>query len=136
MKLVLQVSVTAIEESRVLLWHRDKLKLSIITDQFLQAVFDHVLGRDVVKKLLQVIAHYISNSLWGCGIIKASEIPQYLIILLEDSLVNTSDVKTAFLTFLCPLSHPMWTSVSSSSRHSLQMCLIVVAKTVIVFCNL
>nr|XP_014288417.1 blood vessel epicardial substance isoform X3 [Halyomorpha halys] len=49
-----QVSVTAMEESRVLLWHRDKLKLSIITDQFLQAVFDHVLGRDVVKKLLQV----------------------------------------------------------------------------------
>lgn len=49
-----QVSVTAMEESRVLLWHRDKLKLSIITDQFLQAVFDHILGRDVVKKLMQV----------------------------------------------------------------------------------
>lgn len=42
------------EESRILLWHRDKLKLSIITDQFLQAVFDHILGRDVVKKLMQV----------------------------------------------------------------------------------
>ncbi|XP_058794873.1 popeye domain-containing protein 3 isoform X2 [Phymastichus coffea] len=49
-----QVSITAMEESRVLLWHRDKLKLSIITDQFLQAVFDHILGRDVVKKLMQV----------------------------------------------------------------------------------
>ncbi|KAG8251452.1 hypothetical protein J6590_079349 [Homalodisca vitripennis] len=48
-----QVSVTAMEDSRVLLWHRDKLKLSIITDQFLQAVFDHILGRDVVKKLMQ-----------------------------------------------------------------------------------
>jgi hypothetical protein len=43
------------EESRVLIWHRDKLKLTIITDQFLQAVFDHILGRDVVKKLMQVI---------------------------------------------------------------------------------
>ncbi|KAK6636655.1 hypothetical protein RUM43_010317 [Polyplax serrata] len=42
------------EESRVLIWHRDKLKLSIITDQFLQAVFDHILGRDVVKKLMQI----------------------------------------------------------------------------------
>lgn len=42
------------EESRILLWHRDKLKLSIISDQFLQAVFDHILGRDVVKKLMQV----------------------------------------------------------------------------------
>ncbi|KAJ8668605.1 hypothetical protein QAD02_010268 [Eretmocerus hayati] len=49
-----QVSITAMEESRVLLWHRDKLKLSIINDQFLQAVFDHILGRDVVKKLMQV----------------------------------------------------------------------------------
>lgn len=49
-----QVSVTAMEESRVLIWHRDKLKLTIITDQFLQAVFDHILGRDVVKKLMQV----------------------------------------------------------------------------------
>lgn len=43
------------EESRILLWHRDKLKLSIMTDQFLQAVFDHILGRDVVKKLMQVL---------------------------------------------------------------------------------
>lgn len=49
-----QVSITAMEEARVLIWHRDKLKLSIITDQFLQAVFDHILGRDVVKKLMQV----------------------------------------------------------------------------------
>lgn len=51
----IQVSITAMEESRVLIWHRDKLKLTIITDQFLQAVFDHILGRDVVKKLMQVI---------------------------------------------------------------------------------
>lgn len=44
----------AMEESRVLIWHRDKLKLSIIGDSFLQTVFDHILGRDVVKKLMQV----------------------------------------------------------------------------------
>lgn len=44
----------AMEESRVLIWHRDKLKLSIIGDPFLQTVFDHILGRDVVKKLMQV----------------------------------------------------------------------------------
>ncbi|XP_069936984.1 popeye domain-containing 2 isoform X1 [Cherax quadricarinatus] len=48
-----QVSATAIEDSRVLIWHRDKLKLTIMGDQFLQAVFDHILGRDVVKKLMQ-----------------------------------------------------------------------------------
>ncbi|XP_050428624.1 blood vessel epicardial substance isoform X2 [Adelges cooleyi] len=48
-----QVSVTAVEDSRILLWHRDKLRLSIITDQFLYTIFDHILGRDVVKKLMQ-----------------------------------------------------------------------------------
>lgn len=42
------------EESRVLIWHRDKLRLSIINDSFLQTVFDHILGKDVVKKLMQV----------------------------------------------------------------------------------
>ncbi|XP_041979811.1 blood vessel epicardial substance-like isoform X2 [Aricia agestis] len=49
-----QVSIMAMEESRVLVWHRDKLKLSIMSDAFLQAVFDHILGRDVVHKLMQV----------------------------------------------------------------------------------
>ncbi|KAG7298849.1 hypothetical protein JYU34_017303 [Plutella xylostella] len=49
-----QVSIMAMEESRVLVWHRDKLKLSIMSDAFLQSVFDHVLGRDVVHKLMQV----------------------------------------------------------------------------------
>lgn len=44
----------AMEESRVLIWHRDKLKLSIMAEPFLQTVFDHILGRDVVKKLMQV----------------------------------------------------------------------------------
>lgn len=50
-----QVSIMAMEESRVLVWHRDKLKLSIMSDAFLQAVFDHILGRDVVHKLMQVL---------------------------------------------------------------------------------
>ena len=42
------------EESKILLWHRDKLKLSIISDKFLQTVLDHILSRDVVNKLIQV----------------------------------------------------------------------------------
>lgn len=49
-----QVSITAIDESKVATWHRDLLKLSILSDDFLQVVFDHILGRDVVKKLMQV----------------------------------------------------------------------------------
>jgi hypothetical protein len=55
------------EESRVLIWHRDKLKLTIITDQFLQAVFDHILGRDVVKKLMQVIYLWLTSCSFVLG---------------------------------------------------------------------
>ncbi|XP_055298120.1 blood vessel epicardial substance isoform X1 [Sitodiplosis mosellana] len=59
-----QVSIMAMEESRVLIWHRDKLRLSIINESFLQTVFDHILGKDVVKKLMQVtqVSETLSNS--------------------------------------------------------------------------
>lgn len=57
-----QVSIMAMEESRVLIWHRDKLKLSIMTEPFLQVVFDHILGRDVVKKLMQVTQVVVKTS--------------------------------------------------------------------------
>lgn len=55
------------EESRVLIWHRDKLRLSIINDSFLRTVFDHILGKDVVKKLMQVtqVSDRISGFLNG-----------------------------------------------------------------------
>ncbi|KAK2717219.1 hypothetical protein QYM36_007363, partial [Artemia franciscana] len=49
-----QVTITALEDCRVLVWQRDKLRLTLMSDPFLNAVFDHVLGRDVVKKLTQV----------------------------------------------------------------------------------
>ncbi|XP_035715777.1 blood vessel epicardial substance [Folsomia candida] len=58
-----QVSITAVEESRLLVWHRDKLRLVIGGDlkggnklggEFLREMFDHVIGRDVVRKLVQV----------------------------------------------------------------------------------
>ncbi|XP_031628557.1 blood vessel epicardial substance isoform X2 [Contarinia nasturtii] len=59
-----QVSIMAMEESRVLIWHRDKLRLSIINDSFLRTVFDHILAKDVVKKLMQVtqVSETLSNS--------------------------------------------------------------------------
>jgi len=68
------------EESRVLIWHRDKLKLTIITDQFLQAVFDHILGRDVVKKLMQVIlcvSHFVVSFL-GLNLFPPWFLPFYI----------------------------------------------------------
>ena len=49
-----QVSIVALEESRLLVWNRDKLKLSISSDPYLQTVLDNILGKDVVKKLLLV----------------------------------------------------------------------------------
>ena len=49
-----QVTVTALEECSIIVWHRDKIKLEIMEDKHLQAVMDHVVGRDVVRKLMQV----------------------------------------------------------------------------------
>ncbi|XP_076373448.1 popeye domain-containing protein 3-like isoform X2 [Tachypleus tridentatus] len=61
-----QVTVTALEESRLIVWHRDKLKLSICGDTFLQAVFDNILGKDVVKKLM-LITETSTNEISVCG---------------------------------------------------------------------
>ncbi|KAJ6225884.1 hypothetical protein RDWZM_004429 [Blomia tropicalis] len=47
-----QVSIVALEESQLLVWNRDKLKLSISSDRYLQIILDHILGRDIVKKLM------------------------------------------------------------------------------------
>nr|XP_027204590.1 blood vessel epicardial substance-like [Dermatophagoides pteronyssinus] len=47
-----QVSFVALEESQLLVWNRDKLKLSISSDRYLQTILDHILGKDIVKKLM------------------------------------------------------------------------------------
>ena len=49
-----QVTVTALEASTILMWHRDRVKFCLMEDPGLQAIFDHVVGRDVVRKLMQV----------------------------------------------------------------------------------
>jgi len=49
-----QVTITAMEDSKLLIWHRDKLRLTIMSDEFLRTMFDHIIGRDVVRKLIQV----------------------------------------------------------------------------------
>ncbi|KAL1473040.1 hypothetical protein MTO96_038970, partial [Rhipicephalus appendiculatus] len=49
-----QVTVTAMDCCRVVVWNRDKLKLTISGDTFLQAGFENVVGKDVVRKLLFV----------------------------------------------------------------------------------
>jgi hypothetical protein len=52
---ILQISATALEETKILVWHRDKLKLILtMSDPFLKTVLDHVVARDVVRKLTQV----------------------------------------------------------------------------------
>ena len=49
-----QVTVTALESSKILVWHRDLVKFCLMEEPSLQAIFDHVVGRDVVRKLMQV----------------------------------------------------------------------------------
>ena len=49
-----QVSATALEETKVLVWHRDKLKLTLMESPYLYTVFEHIIARDVVRKLAQV----------------------------------------------------------------------------------
>ena len=48
------MSVTALEPGTLLTWHRDRVKFCLMEDAKLQAIFDHVVGRDVVRKLMQV----------------------------------------------------------------------------------
>ena len=51
---MLQVTVTALEPGTLLTWHRDRVKFCLMEEPRLQAIFDHVVARDVVKKLMQV----------------------------------------------------------------------------------
>ena len=48
------MTVTALERSTIISWHRDMIKFCLMEDTRLQAIFDHVVGRDVVRKLMQV----------------------------------------------------------------------------------
>ena len=50
----IQISATALEETKVLVWHRDKLKLTLMENPYLHTVFEHIVARDVVRKLTQV----------------------------------------------------------------------------------
>ena len=50
-----QVTVTALEPSSILTWHRDRVKFCLMEDPRMEAIFDHVVGRDVVRKLMQVV---------------------------------------------------------------------------------
>lgn len=59
-----QVSIMAVQESRILIWNLDKLKSFIFKEPYLQSILDNILGKDVVKKLTVVTDNYtnfISN---------------------------------------------------------------------------
>ena len=79
------MTVTALETSKIVMWHRDRVKFCLMEDQELQAIFDHVVGRDVVRKLMQVgllrtekefSRKEISSSL--VSIVKALEVKSFL----------------------------------------------------------
>lgn len=59
-----QVSIIAVQESRILIWDLDKLKLLILKEPYLQSILDNILSKDVVKKLIIITDNYtnfISN---------------------------------------------------------------------------
>uniref|UniRef100_A0A023G8D4 Putative conserved plasma membrane protein n=1 Tax=Amblyomma triste TaxID=251400 RepID=A0A023G8D4_AMBTT len=75
-----QVTTTAMERCRVIVWNRDKLKLTISGDDFLKAVFDNVVGKDVVRKLLFVTETTTQN---GPSADNATETTKLLIQMKE-----------------------------------------------------
>ncbi|XP_075552400.1 popeye domain-containing protein 1-like [Dermacentor variabilis] len=77
-----QVTMTAMERCRVVVWNRDKLKLTISGDTFLQAVFDNVVGKDVVRKLLFVTESTQNNQ----HAENASETTKLLIQMKENAV--------------------------------------------------
>lgn len=56
-------TIKAMEPTKIMTWHRDKLKLCIADNDYLKAVLDNILGKDVVKKLQQVMEHSDRESL-------------------------------------------------------------------------
>ena len=59
---MLQVTVTALEPGTLLTWHRDRVKFCLMEEPRLQAIFDHVVARDVVRKLMQVRGTFAVNT--------------------------------------------------------------------------
>jgi len=87
-----QVSIVALEESRLLVWNRDKLKLSISCDPYLQTILDNILGKDVVKKLL-LVSDTVSNQHTGAGERTKLILPTHraMDLLIKRSPINGND---------------------------------------------
>ena len=54
--------MTALEPGTLLTWHRDRVKFCLMEEPRLQAIFDHVVARDVVRKLMQVRGTFAVNT--------------------------------------------------------------------------
>ena len=49
-----------------MVWHRDKLKLTLMETPYLFTVFEHIIARDVVRKLAQVSFQFlVFGILWS-----------------------------------------------------------------------
>lgn len=104
-----QVTMTAMDRCRVVVWNRDKLKLTISGDTFLQAVFDNVVGKDVVRKLLFVTESTQNNP----NAENASETTKLLIQMKENAVRKASHgekgetLRVAHCTVITPPPHHM-----------------------------
>ncbi|XP_054165891.1 popeye domain-containing protein 2-like [Oppia nitens] len=87
-----EVSIVALEESRLMIWNRDKLKLSISCDLYLQSLIDNILGKDVVKKLL-LVTDSVGNHNSAAGERTTLIIPNHrsMDLLIKRSQLNGND---------------------------------------------
>ncbi|KAI9559314.1 hypothetical protein GHT06_016103 [Daphnia sinensis] len=91
-----QVSIRACEESRVLLWQCDKLRVILQKDAFLRSVLHEILGRDVVRKHCQV-REKVASSFDGSPLFKTNLMNNVLFVEREKplSLLSAFNPKNA-----------------------------------------
>lgn len=98
-----QVSISALEDSQFLVWNRDKLKLTISSDRYLQTILDHVLGRDIVKKLMLSMDIESTNSSSEKAKLLQTNLPLEPIMSLNNTLrsknTNLEIFKFNYLNF-------------------------------------
>lgn len=106
-----QVSIVALEESRLLVWNRDKLKLSISCQPYLQAVLDNILGKDVVKKLL-LVSDSVGNQQSGAGEQTKLIVPNHRAM---DQLIKRSPINGNGIPFSFDLNSNLFNFLINSS---------------------
>ncbi|KAH7640065.1 hypothetical protein DERF_014164 [Dermatophagoides farinae] len=94
-----QVSFIALEESQLLVWNRDKLKLSISSDRYLQTILDHILGKDIVKKLMLSLDIDVVGQISGLSSANNSEKTKLMHHLHNHQILSLNNIKNSSQCF-------------------------------------